>query len=631
MRIAFIAAAISCAGAEWVNRKINREMALRENAIVEVKMTYNVESKGDSGPYKLAIPEASKVGTMRISSGGKDLVLGEDFLFESRKASDDVVTYQIDQKSISEGSIEVKTFLGNMLSPFPTKVMELESQQVLLTTVLAIPSEYVTETQSTTITVPDFGGDIVSVRPSALSKKMNGRKVEIGPLTPSILKSVNEKTIKVHVPFDKPLPVLTSTVKTIEISQLGQVVAVNEDLTLVNKAAALNGEFSRTPYIHMKYAQGNQQGFTLGHTLQATDAIVPVTAFDIHYRDVIGNISSSSAKRESDLTRVNLRPRFPLLGSWKTEFSFMYNLPFSSEKEAFIKQKGTDEFLLSVPLSHSLSNIFAENLEVKLILPAGASDIRISLPGRHVESLRTENMFGWIDTPLLGPESGRTVITFSAGPSVAGDKNSVKNALFVTYRMSPLALLKAPVLLTLYIFAIFLMLIASRRVVMQITNPKEAIEEENKSADHDLCEAIDDELTNLWVLTGELLDVMKEDKAQITEFKQRFLERYAAILAKVDALIPQFTIENNRVDRAARLMSSLKTVKEASINVLDTAAAGRDISLPAGKLVDAEAEAKLILVKVESGAPPSAPASPTTATSSGKGVTSTATAMKKRR
>jgi hypothetical protein len=410
-------------------------------------------------------------------------------------------------------------------------------------------------------------------------------------------------------------------------------VAVNEDMELRNKAASLSGEFSRSPHTHLKYTGSGSSPFQLGHTLSSVDAIVPVTAFDIHYRDVIGNISSSSARRESDLTRITLFPRFPLVGGWKTEFSFMYNVPFIPGN-VVQRNEETGEYLLSFPVGHSISNTFAQEVVVRLILPAGASDIKLSVPGRHVEILSEEKMFGWLDTPLLGPESGRTVITVALGPFVAGEKNSVKPTLFVVYTLPDLALLKAPVLLMTYIFGLFLIFILSRRMVMQITNPKEASEEETKNADHDLCEFIDDELTNIWALTGELMDVVtihRDQKEGITKFKQEFTDRFAVVIAKVETLTPQFIAENNRVDRTLRLMLLLKNVKDSAFAVLDAVIAGKDYQAAAGKLVDAETEAKLILDRVESGCPPTAPQSPAGTPPTGTKSVSSGTGIKKRR
>ena len=619
---------------QWVNTEIRREISVRDNSIIDCKTVINVERTGDAAPpYVLSLPDASHVGYLRISSGGRDLEFGSDISVLSKNERTDVSTYELKAEVVGT-SIEVRTFQGDMLNPYPTHAMELESQQVMLIASLVVPSMYSTESQTTTVVVPEIAGDLIAVGPSSHAKPLSSKKVDIGPFSKADSDEFVREKLRVHFGFDKPLPVLSSVVKMIEISQLGQVIAVHEEMELWNRGASLKGEFSRSPHTHLKYS-GPTSPFQLGHTLQVVDAIVPVTAFDIHYRDVIGNVSSSTARRESDLTRIGLSPRFPLIGGWKTEFSFMYNVPFAPSN-VVQRNEETGEYLLSFPIGHSLANVFAEQVIVGLILPAGVmiEDVKISIPGRHVEILSRDKTFGWLDTPLMGSESGRTMITIAVGPFVAGEKNTVKSSLLVTYVLPSWALAKAPGLMSVYILALFLMIIFSRRMAMQITNPKEAGEEEAKNADHDLCEFIDDELTNLWALTGELLDavvVHKEKKEKLNEFKQEFNSRYSEIISKVDSLTPQFIAENNRVNRTIRLMLLLKNVKDIALSVLDSAIAGKDYTSAAGRLVDAEEDAKVILDRVESGCPPTAPSSPAGTPPLGKSASSGITVLKKRK
>jgi oligosaccharyltransferase complex subunit alpha (ribophorin I) len=48
---------------------------------------------------------------------------------------------------------------------------------------------------------------------------------------------------------------------------------------------------------------------------------------NVYYRDEIGNISTSHLKELDDLVEVELRPRFPLFGGWKTQYLLGYNVP----------------------------------------------------------------------------------------------------------------------------------------------------------------------------------------------------------------------------------------------------------------------------------------------------------------
>ena len=55
--------------------------------------------------------------------------------------------------------------------------------------------------------------------------------------------------------------------------------------------------------------------------------MLPVSAKDVYYRDEIGNISTSHLHETDDGVELELRPRFPLFGGWKTHYYIGYNVP----------------------------------------------------------------------------------------------------------------------------------------------------------------------------------------------------------------------------------------------------------------------------------------------------------------
>jgi hypothetical protein len=55
--------------------------------------------------------------------------------------------------------------------------------------------------------------------------------------------------------------------------------------------------------------------------------ILPASARDVYYRDEIGNISTSNLRDLDDSMELELRPRFPLFGGWKTHYVMGYNVP----------------------------------------------------------------------------------------------------------------------------------------------------------------------------------------------------------------------------------------------------------------------------------------------------------------
>lgn len=72
------------------------------------------------------------------------------------------------------------------------------------------------------------------------------------------------------------------------------------------------------------------QLFTVGDDdsiLSPQQTILPASAQDVYYRDEIGNISTSHLQVLDDSVEVEVRPRFPLFGGWKTHYMIGYNLP----------------------------------------------------------------------------------------------------------------------------------------------------------------------------------------------------------------------------------------------------------------------------------------------------------------
>src|ERR1700761_2673872 len=46
-----------------------------------------------------------------------------------------------------------------------------------------------------------------------------------------------------------------------------------------------------------------------------------------NFSDTNGNISTSAMRVHKDLVELDLRPRFPLFGGWKTHYTIGYNVP----------------------------------------------------------------------------------------------------------------------------------------------------------------------------------------------------------------------------------------------------------------------------------------------------------------
>ena len=79
-----------------------------------------------------------------------------------------------------------------------------------------------------------------------------------------------------------------------------------------------------------------------------------ISATDTYYRDDIGNISTSALRVLDDAVELEIRPRFPLFGGWKTHYLIGYNVP----SYEYLFTKG-DNFVLNMRL---LDHIFDDML-----------------------------------------------------------------------------------------------------------------------------------------------------------------------------------------------------------------------------------------------------------------------------
>lgn len=174
-------------------------------------------------------------------------------------------------------------------------------------------------------------------------------------------------------------------------------------------------------------------------------AKLPKLANNIYYRDQIGNISSSKIKIKDEFLELTINPRFPMYGGWKTEFYIGYSLP--SETSLFIQDDGT--YLLKFNFNSIFQDVLTEDMEIKIILPEGCTDVNIDIPYIVEQSL--SKRYTYLDSNING---GRQIIILKA-------KNIVKShnkQVLIGYSFSTPRMLVEPFMLIMSFFIIFLVI-----------------------------------------------------------------------------------------------------------------------------------------------------------------------------
>lgn len=155
-----------------------------------------------------------------------------------------------------------------------------------------------------------------------------------------------------------------------------------------------------------------------------------------------------------DSVELDLRPRFPLFGGWKTHYTLGYNVPsfeylFSSGSQFLLKMRLVD---------HVYDDMVIDDLTVKIILPEGSNNLKL-IPPYGIKRLPDTLHYTYLDT------FGRPVITFTK-------QNLVENHitdLNLSYNFSRVMMLQEPLLVVGFFMVLFLLAIVWMRLDFSIS------------------------------------------------------------------------------------------------------------------------------------------------------------------
>lgn len=351
--------------------------------------------------------------------------------------------YQINLKdSLQPGrstSIEIETISTHQLDPYPKEITQREKQLVKFTDNVYLYSPYSIIKQTTHIILPSRNIESFSkIKPYTTTETT----ITYGPFEKRA--SFSREDFTLHFENNNKFLTVTRLERLIEISHWGNI-AVEETIDILHTGALLKGSFSR-----YEYSREHKSGQS---SVQSFDTILPAAASDIYYRDNIGNISTSHTRVKKDSVDVNLRPRFPLFGGWKTHYILGYNVP--SYEYLFHED---NKFVLTMRLlDHVFDDMVIDELIVKIILPEESTNFKLITP-YYVERLDDELDYSYLDT------TGRPVIKISK-------KNLVENHIQnfqLHYKFSRFSMLREPLLIAGALYLLFLMVIIYVRLDFSI-------------------------------------------------------------------------------------------------------------------------------------------------------------------
>ncbi|KAL7986108.1 hypothetical protein Chor_011274 [Crotalus horridus] len=336
--------------------------------------------------------------------------------------------------------LSIETVFTHVLQPYPTHISQAEKQFVVFEGNHYFYSPYVTKTQTTRVKLASRNiENYTKLGNPSRSEDM----IEYGPFKD--VPPYSEDTLKIHYENNSPFLTITSMIRVIEVSHWGNI-AVEETVDLRHTGAVLKGPFSR-----YDYQRQPDSGIS---SVKSFKTILPAAAQDVYYRDEIGNISTSHLLVLDDSVEMEIRPRFPLFGGWKTHYMIGYNLP----SYEYLFNLG-DQYALKMRfIDHVFDEQVTDSLTVKIILPEGAKNIHVDSP-YEISRAPDELHYTYLDT------FGRPVI-------VAHKSNLVEQHIqdiVVHYTFNKILMLQEPLLVVGAFYILFFTVILYVRLDFSIT------------------------------------------------------------------------------------------------------------------------------------------------------------------
>jgi oligosaccharyltransferase complex subunit alpha (ribophorin I) len=174
--------------------------------------------------------------------------------------------------------------------------------------------------------------------------------------------------LKIHFANNFPFAKFSSLIREIEVSHWGNI-AIEEIYELKHVGARLKGGFSRFDYQMKRGAQSP--------SFRSLTGYLPHQASNIYYRDQIGNISTSDIRVDTDgKLELEVQTRFPIFGGWQTQFYIGYSIP----TELALFRDSTQRYTLKIDFFTIFKDVWIEDLDVKIILPEGCSNVLVDVP-----------------------------------------------------------------------------------------------------------------------------------------------------------------------------------------------------------------------------------------------------------
>ncbi|XP_047530711.1 dolichyl-diphosphooligosaccharide--protein glycosyltransferase subunit 1 [Vanessa atalanta] len=428
-------------------KNVDRSIDISSQLVkITSKVTLENTGKVPVKNFLLSVEGGAKSNLAFISAkdhNNKDLRLVETTV----KGYDQVKFWRVELKEAinvaSTAIIATESVYTKALQPFPTAITQQEDQLVKYNGNLYFYSPYPVVSQKTNVVL-----NTKSVESFTKIKPFSQQDGTIAYGSYSNISPFTEKELNIHYKNNSPFLTVTRLARLIEVSHWGNI-AIEETVEIEHTGAKLKGPFSR-----YDYQQDHHSGPA---SVRSYKTFLPASASDVYYRDTNGNISTSNMKVKKDSVELDLRPRYPLFGGWRSHYTLGYNVP----SYEYLYHSGNEYLLKMRAVDHVFDDMQVDELVTKIILPEGSTNIVVNFPFT-VTRLSDSLHYTYLDT------KGRPVITFTK-------QNVVENHIQdfqIRYTFPRLLMLQEPLLVVGFLYTLFLCVIIYVRLDFSIHKPE---------------------------------------------------------------------------------------------------------------------------------------------------------------
>lgn len=423
--------------------------------VVKETTKFSLENSGTGSVeyFLFSLPKeaATHLAYLEASKGNK----GEEKLKSGKTSvkggSGDVSFYKVELgKPLGAGdktTVTLSAVFTHSLSPYPTHISQAEQQYVVYEGNLYVLSPYAVKTQKTVVKLGP--GTVNSFTKDKQPVKNDGGTLTYGPY--ENVAPFAEHGLRLHFENNSPFLTVDKLTRLIEVSHWGNI-AVEEYVEMTHSGAKLKGSFSR-----FDFQRDRRDKMP---AVQNFKTVLPASARDVYYRDEIGNISTSHMRVMDEAVELEIRPRFPLFGGWKTNYYIGYNVP----SYEYLMASGNNFVLKMRFVDHILDNLVIDEATVKVILPENTKNIRLVPPFKVKRG----------DDQLH-----HTYLDYSGRPVVVAHKSNLVEAHIqefeLHYTFDRVSLVQEPLMVIVAFFLMFLVVIVYVRLDFAIS--KDAVNE----------------------------------------------------------------------------------------------------------------------------------------------------------